>query len=225
MNDLSLPHQLMLLSLHPRKGHVVNNQLDTTLAGALLVSLAHRGKIQVDGKKQVQVIDSRPTGVELLDAALSEIDRDPKTRKVQSWLNRLPSKLKPLKHRTADLLVHRGLLLREGRKVLWIFPGTWYPPADSSLRDELVRRVRATVTGDAPAEPDPAALALLLHAGDCLRRLLEKDERKGLGRRMKQLARSEELAGDVGETIQAMQAAILAATTAATTVAITSGSN
>lgn len=145
---LALPDELLLLALDDERGTRAHaTELEPGLAGAVLVDLALRGRLDADGKT-LHVVDPSPTGDAVLDTALATITRESRPRSAQHWVVRLQ---KGVRQEISDRLVAAGTLRRD-EKVLWVFPVTRLPagnPApEAAVRARLEDAVLRGITPD-----------------------------------------------------------------------------
>jgi hypothetical protein len=146
-----------------------------------------------------------------------------KERSAQDLVGRLG---KGVRDELCERLASRGILRREERKVLGLFPRTTWPANDSaheaSVRGDLTR---ALVEG---AEPDErtAGLIAVLHALGHVHKVVERGSLSAgdVRKRAKEISEGDWAAKGVKDAISAAMAAItagIAASTAATTAATT----
>src|SRR5699024_12538746 len=124
--------ELLLLAMDDEKGTVVfsaSDYLNYGLAGAILAELTILERIELNDKKVV-VINEEETGVTFLDSVLGEIKQSNKSKKVDDGDNRIKSKKGQMRKDMIQLLVEKGVLKEEEKKVLWIFNQSTYPTED-----------------------------------------------------------------------------------------------
>ncbi|MDQ3675938.1 MAG: GPP34 family phosphoprotein [Actinomycetota bacterium] len=188
--ELLLAEELLLLALDDEGGFDRTMGADGGLAGALLLDLADREWLEDADGKLVPAASppggSTPPGV--LGKALAVIESDSKPRDAKHWVRKLPSELRPIKRHVAELLVERGVLSAERRKMLGFIPHDRYPEADPEPERALRERLRAELTGRADVSPRTALLVPLLRAYDLVQKLVDKDDRKQAKRRATQIA-------------------------------------
>lgn len=176
----SLLEELLLIA-YSDQGTLVTSvaAVDCGLAGAVLMELMLAGRLTLT-KRAVTVVSDEPTGDPLLDEALTRI-RTSRPAAPRKWVQVLRG---GLQDRVLERLVARGVLRREKRRVLLIFPQTRYPSvtgAEPALETDARQRLRAMVTGEGPADPRTAALGALVQAVKLDRRVfpdLSHRERK-----------------------------------------------
>jgi hypothetical protein len=198
--------------------------LDSALAGAVLIDLVLAGKVRLDGGEKsakVVVADGTPTGDPVLDPALERLAaKDP--MRPEYAVGRVG---KDLRERLLTSLEKNGTLRRESGKVLGLFPTTRWPAEDSVHEAGIRQQVTdALLLGQEP-EVRIAAIISVMTAADMLRVVVDKPDIKAAKERGKAISEGNWAADGVRTSIQAMQAAISAAVMVSTTVAITAGSN
>lgn len=219
-----LAEELLLLALDDESGKVVVTELDKGLAGAVLVELTLAERIRVAEKGESVragrlVLRPGPEpGDPILAGALALLAHR-EGRKPQYVLDALA---KDLRRRLADRLVQAGVLRREKRKMLGLFPAERLPAQDSTHEATVRERIRDALCG---AEPDErtAALISLLSALNAVTKVVDVPDRRAANRRAKEIAKGQWAAAAVRKAIEAVNAATAAAIAAAATTAATSG--
>jgi hypothetical protein len=216
--ELLLCEQTLLIALDDERGRDTSQWgSDAGLAGALLLDLADRGLIDVDGNGKVVALDGPATGAPLLDEAHAAIRDDDKRRNARGWVQRLPRALKPLRDRVAHGLVERGILTEEHSKLLGLVPRTRYPTADPAPERELRARLEAVLLDGQDPTAREALLIGLLEPLELIGGLVPRDRRRDARKRAKQVAEQGIAGTAVRDAVRAVQAAVMAAVVAATT--------
>jgi Golgi phosphoprotein 3 len=206
----TLGEELILLALDDVKGTVSfssSQALGYALAGAALMDLTLRGRLQSDGKNLI-VINTAPTGDDVLDEALNKIAASKRPRNAGHWVSSLS--IRKHQQRLEDRLVRRGVLRREEHRFLGIFPSDRYPEQDRSSEQATRERIRRVVLAVDEADPRTTTLISLAQATEILERLFRRDERKIARQRVKQITEGEVLGKAVKETVDSINAAIAA---------------
>lgn len=177
---LTLPEALTVLLLHPdgKLGSVAQT-LTVGLGGAVIADLALRGLVEHDRHRLVPV-KAPLTNVPVLNQAFEEITASPKHRYVTTWVTRLGRGA--LRDEVLAGLVQQGVLDRQERRVLGLFPATAYPERDGASRKLLRGAVLDVLEGRSPATPFTAALIGLLHGTGTLRPLFGRFDRHVVAR-------------------------------------------
>jgi hypothetical protein len=221
---LTLKEQLLLLALHDEKGSVVfsaSTALSFGLAGAILMELTQKERVQMEGKNLI-LIDDRPTGDDILDEALAVIKGIKRLRRPAIWVRSLPTRLKKLKDRLADRMVEKGILRRDEKRALFFIPYHRYPTQDGRQEYNLRERIRSAIaSGKQPNEQLAVLISLVLACG-LINEVFPKGERREAKKRAKEISQSDVYGRAVSESVQAVQAAVIASVTVCTTTAATS---
>ena len=200
---LTFAEEILLLALDDETGRFVRmgtQGLGYPLAGAVLMDLALRGKIDTDLEKLV-IIDSSPTGEPLLDGPLARIAAETEQLSAREWIGRLLPEAEVVEEAVLSRLVERGILRREEKRILWVFKERRYPMIDDTEEKEVKRRLVDLLLSDEIPSPRDVALIALVDACDLLGAVLSAREVERVGPRVEQI-RKLDLIG------QAMTAAV-----------------
>jgi hypothetical protein len=194
-----------------------------TLGGAMLAELALRGSIEIDpgsgglNGPKVLAVAGGPHPDPLLQDAYEKVAEKP--RGVQTLLITIGT---GLSDPVVDRLVERGLLRREKKKLLRLFPMTSLAIEDGRHETELRRKVRAALEDGETPDARTAALIALVSASGTLPSI-----RPALAtwssatyQRAKELEQGH-WGADAVNTAVVRTAAAIAASAAATVVAVT----
>ncbi|MFF5176984.1 GPP34 family phosphoprotein [Micromonospora sp. NPDC000316] len=214
MDGLLLTDELVLLAYDDDGTNRLGRpHLDYGLAGAVLLELALAGRVEVTDKHLV-VTDPTPTGVPLLDEALTMMGTE-RPRKPKNWIGKLS---KGLLERVLAGLVDAGVLRRESDRVLLVFPRTRYPSptgAQPAVETAARERMAAALTGDGPVDARTAALLTLTRAVGLDRKLFRDLPKDRVKARMDEIAAGDWASAAAKKAIDEMQAALMVTTTAA----------
>ncbi|MDR3573090.1 MAG: GPP34 family phosphoprotein [Anaerolineaceae bacterium] len=210
---LILAEELFILALDPEKGNIpgsIASQLQYGLSGALLAELALMGKIGIDDKKKLELLDLTLCGDELLDRTLMKIIKSDRLRKMTHWVKLFSSNSQRTFNELGERLVDKGILKKEPRKYLWVIPSEAFPEKDASAKYLIKNNLRAVVLTN--KKPDPYVLALLslVRACNMLESVFTKDELKLARKLVDQKIHDVTVGKEVAETIQEIEAAALA---------------
>ena len=215
---LDLAEELFLISINDEKGVVHSTAVPNLrygLAGAVLADLTLLGKLGLEDTRHVIVLDPSLTGDEILDEALVRIVNNDRPRRVSFWVSELSQHVKQFQSRLASGLVTMGILRKEGLRFMWIIPYNVYPQQDASAKYWIKHRLRETVLANVKPDPRTIALLSLLSACKMLDLVFTKDERKAARQKIEQYGRDEVFGQAVTETLDAIEAASVAAILAA----------
>jgi Golgi phosphoprotein 3 len=210
---LSLAEELLLLALNDEKGTVLMTGsigLPYGLAGALLVELIDAGLLRIDGKALV----AAPAGSardEVLDGVLAQVRSAKRNRNLTSWVGRIGRSGRKIKAKIADRLVAKGILQKEEHRLLLIFSTTRFPQVNPLPEYGVRERIRTALRGMTPPDGRTAALISLVHACDLVGMLFDKGERREAKKKAKEISASQPVGSAVARTVQAVRAAVIAA--------------
>lgn len=224
-----IAEDVLLLVFDDESGKPVDGvqNLEHSLAGALLIELATLGRVDVtdgaDGGKPGRLVvrEDAGTGSTLLDGALETLS-SLEGRKPKDAIG--PLSKDHLSGRLLTGLAERGILRREQGKILGLFPTTRWPAEDSEheagVRAEL-RRV--LVEGQQPDERTGALVALLAGMNAVKRVLKDEDvDVKQAEARAKEIAEGNWAGEAMRRAVEEMTAAVMAAVFVPTIVTATS---
>jgi Golgi phosphoprotein 3 len=215
---LSLSEELLLLALHDEKGSVIfssSTALPYGLVGTTFLELLFKKRIELREKK-LKCLDSTPLGNPILDEVLALISSSKKVRTVKYWITKIDSRVKRIRQRITDDLVHKGTLRREKYKVLGLFPAQRFPTQSTGIEFEIRNRIRNVVLFDhKPSEREVALISLVKVCG-LVNEVFEREERKQAKARIKELSKDEVVGKMVSEVVAQMTVAINSAITAST---------
>ena len=204
---LSMPEELLLLALDD-EGQLIElpeHALDHALAGAVLMDLCARGRIDSD-LELLTVADVRPVGDPILDPALAGIACVPERRSAEAWVSSLAQEGEAIRHRAVERLVDRGILERKATVLHWVVGGRRYPVVDGTEQREIRERVLAILTRGETPGPREVAIIALAEACAVFDGLIGMEEMVNVRPRIEEVARMDLVA-------QAMQRALVTAQT------------
>lgn len=218
---LTLAEELLLLSLRDDKGTVLCSAsigLPFGLAAAVLMELAMKEKVRIEGKKLVAT-PAGDTGDAVLDECLGLLRTAARPKTIAGWMTRLGGR-KSIQRTYLDRLVQKRILRREEHRILWVFPADRFPTSNPLEELEVRRRLRqAAFTATAP-DARTRFLVSLVRACDLVDEVFsDRDERKKAKQRFAELAKDEAFGKAVADQVAAVMAACVAACTAATIAA------
>lgn len=232
-----LATDLLLLALDDERGTVLSQAaigLDYGLAGAIVMELALRGRIDVNDEKVSTI--GPVTDDALLDDALRTIATTP-GKDLSHWVWHLSRDLGGLRQRLLDRLVARGTLEKRERRVLLLFHQNVYPERDARVEHDIRTRVDDALLHSQSPDAQTACLIHLAAACRITDAIYPRDQHQAIKARIDALgdagiAGADAVAGLVAQaetqavtaaTMAAITAATVAATSAATTAACSAG--
>ena len=233
-----LATDLLLLALDDTSGTVLPAAalgLDYGLAGAIVMELALRGRLRVDGDKVSAA--GTITDDALLNDALRAIAAQP-GKDLAHWVWHLSRDLGGLRQRLLDRLVAQGTLEQRDKRVLLLFHQKVYPERDGRVEHDIRMRVDDALLHGTSPDAGTACLIHLAAACRVIDAIYPKAQRKAIKTRIAGLddagvaganavasmvARAE-TAAVTAATMAAITASTVAATSAATTAACSASS-
>ncbi|WP_298179515.1 GPP34 family phosphoprotein [Saccharomonospora sp.] len=209
-----IAEDLLLLVYDDEVGKPVSmiSHLEHSLAGALLVELAIRERVDIttdgdEGKSgRIVMRDDTPTGSAPLDDALAQLSTL-EGKKPKDVLSPLASG--QLIERLLQGLVERGILRRERGRVLGLFPTTRWPAEDSRHEEQVKAQLRRVlVDGEEPDERTAALIALLANT-TALKHVIGKEDGEVADRRAKKIAEGNWASDALRKTVEEIVTATL----------------
>ena len=209
---LTVLEEFLLLALDDAAGEfyaLPRSTLDCATAGAALMDLMLRRRIDND-LHNAFVTDARPVGDPLLDPVLQVMALAPvlTPRPLKDWLRQLAEEGDALRQQALRRLVRRGILLREDRKILWVFGTRRYPVVQDKDMREVKLRILGVILGAAiPAPPDIMLTALADSCG-LFNHILNGPEGQKAAPRIAQVIRLDLIGQAVARAISEVESAI-----------------
>lgn len=206
--ETTLGEQLLLLSLDDASGSEQESaKTAAAISAASLVELALAGRIDVTGDDEVTVLDRTPLGVPALDAALADITAREKPLAARHWIDRLK---KEAVAGASEGLLRKGLVRRERKKILGLFPVVRYPEADGSAEAAVRQRLDAVVLRGEEPDERTAGLVALLHGAKLHRQAFPGADARRVGKAVESIAHGHWSAAAVRHVVKAAEDALMA---------------
>lgn len=223
-----LATDLLLLALDDERGTVLPQAtvgLDYGLAGAVVMDLALRGRIEVHDDQRVATTGGA-TDDTLLDDALRVIAATP-GKQLSHWVQHLSRDVGGLRQRLLDRLVAQGALAKRERRVLLVFHQKVYPERDGRVEHDVRAKVDAALLHGAAPDAPTACLIHLAAACHVIDAIYPRSQHKAIEARIATLggagtAGAGAVAGLVAQAETAAVTAAMMAAVTASTVAATS---
>ncbi|MCE7991671.1 MAG: GPP34 family phosphoprotein [Roseivirga sp.] len=224
--ELNLVEEFLLIALDDDKGAFVidSTHLHYGFAGAVLLELAVRDKIDIDGDYLHLKSSSQEPEV-ALNMAIGLIMSGTKTKKVKDWLDTLAKKAGEMKEATLQRLIERGVLRKEEHKILWIIPNNKYPTSNSNPENKVRERLNNVILNGAQSEPRDVMLLSLIDVSDLTKEAFrDQSDYKEVKRKIKEVTEDIKISQAINKSIREIQTAIMIsiATTMVVTTVITS---
>ena len=187
---LGFVEEIVLLQLDER-GRLIELPLsaaDVVLAGAALMELALRNKVDTDVNRFF-VVDREPTGDEILDDALGALAAAGSDATTSAAIERITLNARSYRDIALKRLVEKGVLREEEGRFLWVFHTRRYPVIDDTEQREVRARLRQLILTDEIPDPRDVVLLCLIDACGLLGLVLSLDEIALRRQRIEQLTR------------------------------------
>jgi hypothetical protein len=187
---LGFVEEIVLLQLDER-GRLIELPLsaaDVVLAGAALMELALRNKVDTDVNRFF-VVDREPTGDDILDDALGALTAAGSEATTSAAIERIALNARRYRDLALKRLVEKGVLREEEGRFLWVFHTRRYPVIDETEQREVRARLRELILTDEIPDPRDVVLLCLIDACGLLGLVLGIDEIAQRRERIEQLTR------------------------------------
>ena len=204
---LTFAEEILLLTLDDESGkfaYADSTELRYTLAGAVLMDLALRSKIDTDLKK-LFVVDGTPTGEEILDRYLSIISAAKRDYTTRYWITEIAKHGDDIRDKALNMLVEKGILKVKEMKILWVFDTRRYPVVDDTEEKEVKRRILDLLLSDEIPTPRDVVLVSLVDACKLLPKILSSHEAESLGPRIEQIRRLDLIGQAVSQVLERLR--------------------
>jgi golgi phosphoprotein 3 len=211
---LSFAEEIVLVALDEHTGELISTSataFSVAIAGSVLMDLALANRIDTD-HRDLWVVDQEPTGNSLLDDSLGRLGAVGERRPTQQVVRALLSSAPALRQQALDRLVAKGMLRRDEKRFLWVFPLLRYPTVDGTERQEVKARLRAIVLGDELPDPRDAVLVTLVSACRLFPEMLTPAELNRAHDRIAAVARLDLIGQQVARLIRGIEEELLMAT-------------
>lgn len=211
--DLYLHEEIVLLALNDRKGTFYMRNYLPAISGALFAELLLSDRIQIEGKRKlVNLLSREAFGDPLIDEILEKIAGAKRRAALQTWIQRISTTSK-LAHRAAQGLCRRNILREDEHQVLLLFKQKRYPEIDHGAEQRLIWKLHEAIFGiSMEIEPRVVVLLALANAADLLNISFDRKELKEKRKRIKSIVNGDLIGEATKEAVEAVQAAIVAAT-------------
>ena len=209
--ELNLIEEFLLIALDDEKGQFATDSthLHYGFAGAILLELAIREKIQITNEK-VELVSSAYEKEISINKAIDLIKNSDKNRKVDYWVNKLANKAGELKEDTLNSLMRKGILNKEDHKILWIIPNTKYPTQNITPENKIRKRLHDVMLEGAESSPRDIMLLSLIDVSELTREAFRnKEEYKVVKKKIKEVTQDIKISQVINKTIRDIQATVM----------------
>lgn len=207
---LTLAEDIVLLLLDDDTGKLANIDLMTlnySLAGAVLMELALRNKIDTDLEKLI-VANTSSTGVDMLDKYLQKISSESNENNTRYWLTELSNYGEQMLEETLDMLVAKNILKKEEKKILWVFGTRVYPMIDDKQEKEVKKRIVDLLMSDEIPTPQDVVLVSLMDTCSLFSTILSDKEVERLSGRISQIRKLDLIGQEVANVLERLRSDI-----------------
>lgn len=207
---LTFPEEIMLMLLEDEDGkilHVPELTLRCVLSGAVLMELALKNKIDTD-LSQLVVVDSSPTGDEMLDPTLQMIVESDEVNNGKYWVEKCALNADEIKKMALDRLIEKKILEKVDDRFLWVFRTRRYPVVDGKAEQEVKLRILDLLFSDKLPNPRDIVIISLVEASGIFKHLLSESEHKRSLERIKQIRNMDLLGRAVTNSVRDIEASL-----------------
>ena len=210
--NLDLLEEFLLIALDDDKGGFVigSTALHYGFGGAVLLELALRDKIEIDGEKVILKDSAMETELALNKSI--ELIKGSKARKVKEWIEILAKKSDDFKDDTLQRLINKCILSKEEHKILWIIPKQKYPTSNMNPEMKVRKRLEDVVQGGKKAKPRDVMLLSLIDATDLTKEAFRKaEDYKKIKARLAEVTQDVKISAAINKSLREIQTAIMLA--------------
>ncbi len=204
---LSFAEEIFLLALDDERGIIKPlpvSAFDYALAGAILMDLAIRDRIDTDAKT-LSLANPSPTGDPILDDALEDLRRQPEPLPTSQWLKHFADQSRRIQDRVLTRLVDKGILKQVNRRILWVFEVRRYPLQDNREIKEVRTRLHDLLLSDEIPDPREVVLITLGNACRLLDDLFAPDESERARARIAALSKLDLIGQEMAASIREIE--------------------
>ena len=201
---LTFAEEILLLTVDDngtQRMPIPEGTMEYVLIGAVLMDLAFANRIDTDPER-LTVINSSPTGVQVLDRPLMKIAVGGVTRDVKGWIASLrDTDAESIRSKAMASLIARGILEQRDQQYLWVFRARRYPVVDGQAEREVKLRISDVLFSDMTPDPRDAALISLADTCGMLQGIFTKREIAQIGDRVRQVRKMDLIGREVAEAV------------------------
>ncbi|MBI9034617.1 MAG: GPP34 family phosphoprotein [Bacteroidales bacterium] len=202
-----------------RNGRITLNdqQMNSGMAAAILIELTHKEHVNLEGKRLVLKGHPRSKD-EALAEMIRRMEKSSRPKKISSWISTVNLYRGQFYKAVKSNLLKTGLVREETMHFLGFIPYKIYFVNKPKLREEHLKRLRKSILENKYETFEDSAIALITGSSQLLFRLFkDRKERRIARQNIKELRKNNPFGEAVNASVQAVNAAIFAATTVGTT--------
>lgn len=211
---LTLAEEILLLVLDDESGkftHVPEHSFRYALSGAVLMDLAFLGKIDAD-PDTLFVIDSKPTGDEILDTLLKPLSESNEKRDCSYWVQYFGRDAFKIQNLALQRLCDSGILTREDKLILWMFKSRRYPIRDGFAEKEVKQRIMTLLFNEDIPDPRDIAIVGLADACRLFERIFSRPEYEKVKDRIAEIGKLELISQSLSKVVREIEFQLAQAT-------------
>lgn len=204
---MRLTEELLVLLLNEQSGYLevgTGWNFSCVIAGSILAELALENRIDTD-LDELHLLDSTPTGDELLDPTLQGISESKESLDTQYWIEKNTGRSEEIVALTLQRLVDKGILDYQ-------IGGYWslsrsvarsktYQAADGAVREEARARILKVILNDVIPDPRDVILINLAHTCEAFKLILAPEDYEERLARIEMIAKLDLIGRTVSEAI------------------------
>lgn len=205
--SLSIAEKMYLFSVHPEKGGIVAaayNTLVPVITGAVLFDLITAKKLVLEEKRII--LNDKNSHEPLQKFVLEKIAGASKPRSVLSWIQRISWSSGKIKAYLKESLKQKRLIRIEQRQFLF-FRWDKVFLTDRAKVTGFIAEIEHQITGGGKIPADDGMLSLLIPAELLKRMFPDKDKRKNIKSKLKQMQLENVISKAVTDAIRMSRAA------------------
>jgi hypothetical protein len=209
---LNLIEEFLLIALDDDKGKFVidSTYLSHGLAGAILLEMALREKIDISGETVKLINDSYEVEM-VINKVVDQIKAAPQ-RKVKKWIELLARQANELKKETLLRLENKGILRKEEHKILWVIPNNKYPTSNITPENKVRQRLDDVLMNGAQSETRDIMLLTLIDVSDLTKEAFRNmEDYAEVKEKIKAVTHDMKISQAINKSIREIQAAIMVA--------------
>ena len=210
---LTFAEEILLLLLDDESGEFVPAPAWSrrcALAGAVLMDLALRNRIDTDLRKLV-VVDRTPTGDDLLDPILATIVREREVHDARFWVQRVADEQSGwIQEQALARLVNHRILESEGGRMLWVLRARRYPTVDGKAEQEVKLRIMQVLFSDDIPSPRDIVIICLADACRIFGQIMSQGEIERARERIDLVRRMDLIGQAVAQSVRELESSIAA---------------
>lgn len=207
---LNLLEEYLLIALDDEKGKFVidSTRLHYGFAGAVLLELALREKIEVDGETLILTDNAYEPEI-ALNKMIDEL-KQLKSPSLKKALKLIADQSSDIKDYTLQHLINKGILRKEETKILWLIPSEQYPTSDMTPESKVRKRLDDVITHGSNVEAHDLMLLCLIDATDLTKEAFrDKQDYKAVRKKIKEVTSEMKISKVINNSVREIQSAIM----------------